>query len=100
MPGYDGYLVHPVDHPEVSSDTIRALMAAFGNAAVKPRYRSRAGHPVIIPSSLAAMIEGTDVNGGLAAVIRSSGTPITLVDVEDPGVIRNINTKEDLAHGR
>ena len=101
--GRDGYLVWPVDHPEVTSGTIRALAAAFcdhANSVIKPRCRGQAGHPVIITSSLASRVPGEDVPGGLAALIRSSGTPVTLVDVEDPGVARNINTKDDLAHGR
>ncbi len=99
LPGCDGYLVFPVDHPEVGTGTVTALLAAFDarrGAVIKPAFRGKAGHPVIIPAQLARTIDGADVAGGLANLIAGSGLSVAAVEVDDPTVLKNINTKDDL----
>lgn len=102
LPGHDGYLVFPVDHPAVDAGTIKALLAAFGDqrgSVVKPTFNGTAGHPVIIPAALAQQVPGKDIAGGLAALVAGSGRAVTPVPVADPAVLKNINTKDDLDNG-
>lgn len=95
----DGYLVMPVDHPHVESKTYGDLLRAFDSKSkkvVRPEFEGRAGHPVIIPRVLAKKLPSEDIEGGLAAFIRGSGTDVVSIAVDDAGVLRNVNTPEDL----
>ncbi|MCU0606723.1 MAG: nucleotidyltransferase family protein [Candidatus Edwardsbacteria bacterium] len=99
LPGYDGYLVFPVDHPQVAAGTIGALVARFeaeSRTVSKPVCEGKTGHPVIIPAALAQTIPDKDIEGGLAKLIAESGSAVTLVPVDDPAVLKNINTRDDL----
>jgi CTP:molybdopterin cytidylyltransferase MocA len=94
----DGYLVMPVDHPHVESRTYGSIMGAFDSNAkrvVRPEFKGKPGHPVIIPRVLAKKLPPADLEGGLAAFIRNSGVKVVSIPVDDPGVLRNINTRED-----
>jgi molybdenum cofactor cytidylyltransferase len=102
LPGCDGYLVMPVDHPTVDPSTIKALLMTFAiepNGVVKPTFDGKAGHPVIIPKTVAKKVTGKDIEGGLAKVIADSGIAVTHVPVDDGAVLKNINTMDDLNHG-
>ena len=95
----EGYLVIPVDHPEVALRTYRELLDAFAaepGSVVRPVRQGRAGHPVIIPLAVARLIPAGDLPGGLAGVIRSSGAPVVSIEIDDPGILINVNTKADL----
>lgn len=97
--GADGYLVMPVDHPHVESRTYGTLMGAFDSNAkrvVRPEFKGTPGHPVIVPRILARKLPPGDLEGGLAAFIRNSGVKVVSIPVDDPGVLRNVNTAEDL----
>jgi molybdenum cofactor cytidylyltransferase len=98
-PGFEGYLVVPVDHPFIKPGTIRDLAETFKQkpyTIVKPYCQGKSGHPVIIPASLAEHIAGQDTTGGLAQVIRNSGLAVARLEVNDNGIFRNINTKGDM----
>lgn len=98
-PGFDGYLVMPVDHPFVKAETISELIKAFqqnSDEVIKPAFRGKDGHPVIIPSSLSPTITGEDREGGLAGLIRDSGLRITRIEIADMGTVKNINTTGDI----
>jgi molybdenum cofactor cytidylyltransferase len=92
-------LVVPVDHPFVGSATIRAIIeCARSNDAsvVKPRYRERAGHPIFIPEQLIPLILDADNTSTLRDIIRNANIPQQFADLDDPGILRNINTRRDL----
>jgi molybdenum cofactor cytidylyltransferase len=88
-------VVLPVDHPLVSSDTVRALLAVDAPAVI-PRRAGKRGHPVIIAREAAERI----VAGALAGpTLREVLHSLAAVDVAvgDPGVNANCNTPEALA---
>lgn len=87
----------PVDHPYVRPETLRALAAALGTHAVaRPRYRERGGHPPLVArSAWPALAACADVPGGARAVIATLDT--VDVPVDDPGVVRDVDTPADLA---
>ena len=96
----DGYLVVPVDHPTVRSDSYRALVQAFAatpHAVIRPVFDGEGGHPLLIPHALAAQLGVEDVVDGLAARVRTSGLPVRSVWLDDPGVVTNLNAPEDVA---
>ena len=82
------------DMPDIKTDTIRA-MATETNAdsAIRPSFDGKPGHPVFIPKALfdkAALLQGEE---GLKAVL---GDAITVLPLDDPGVIWDIDSPNDL----
>jgi molybdenum cofactor cytidylyltransferase len=95
----DTILVMPGDMPFVSPDTVRAVIAASARrpAIVSPRYRGKRGHPVALPASLRDEIRAADASGTLHEVIHTHTEMRVDVDVEDRGVVRDVDRVEDLA---
>ena len=95
----DGWIIWPVDHPNIQKDTILTLIDTFSrnrNCIIIPRYDNKNGHPVVIPMSLA--IPDETPPAGLKEVIMLSHIPVLHVDVNDPGILVNINTPEDVKY--
>ncbi|HEX3764262.1 MAG TPA: nucleotidyltransferase family protein [Kofleriaceae bacterium] len=87
----------PVDHPAVTAGTLRRLIAAFragGAELARPCHDGRGGHPPLIARAvwpaLAACGEQPD---GARGVLRA--TRGIAVEVDDPGVIRDVDTPAD-----
>lgn len=94
----DALLVIPGDMPFVRPDTVRALIAKYRErpAIVSPRYQGKRGHPVVMPLSLRDEIAATPPTANLHEVIkRHPGEPVH-VDVNDAGVVRDVDTRADL----
>lgn len=92
----DSYLVFPVDHPFVKSETISILLqSAFQNpdCVIKPEFRGQRGHPIIIPSSLDIYAQA---EAGLREIIRYSSIATVIVPVEDAGILQNVNHMQDI----
>jgi CTP:molybdopterin cytidylyltransferase MocA len=86
----------PVDHPDVSPATLRALVAALGaHAAVRPVHHGHGGHPPLVRRALwFALAASTGVDGGARTVLQAAG--VHDVAVEDPGCVRDVDTAVDL----
>jgi molybdenum cofactor cytidylyltransferase len=98
----NGVMIIPVDHPYVETNTYKLLMMeSEKNASViiKPKFDGKSGHPIIIPYELANKITGDDFSTGLNDIISKSGCKQVFVDVEDNGILKNINKKEDFING-
>lgn len=95
----DGVVIIPVDHPFVSTDTVKLLIESFcinPESLIKPVFNSVSGHPIIIPPELSKKILSSGINKTLDVVIRESFVKKIGINTDDPGVIKNINTPEDL----
>lgn len=92
----DAAWLWPVDHPHVDPKTLRALIAKLGNhAAARPVFETRGGHPPLIARSLFEKLAASaDVEGGARTVLE--GADMIDVPVDDRGVVRDIDTPEDL----
>ena len=95
----DAILVMPGDMPFVSPDTVRAVIATYARtpAIVSPRYRGKRGHPVALPASLRDEIRAADSRATLHDVIHAHTDIRIDVDVEDRGIVRDVDRVEDLA---
>ena len=95
----DAILVMPGDMPFVSPDTVGAVIDAFAKkpAIVSPRYRGKRGHPVALPMSLRDEIRAAGPRATLHEVIRTHTDIRVDVEVDDPGVVRDVDRLEDLA---
>lgn len=87
------------DHPQVSPSTLDGLIASSraSRSVIAPRYQGRNGHPIAIPTDIARAISKADLSSGLADWFRMDDTRRTFLDVDDPSVVLDIDTPEDLA---
>jgi len=87
----------PVDHPEVEVATLRALVAALGaHDAARPIHAGRGGHPPLVARALWARLAACgELAGGARAVLGAA--EVVDVEVADAGVVRDVDTLEDLA---
>jgi molybdenum cofactor cytidylyltransferase len=97
----DVILVMPGDMPFVSPETVRAVIAAYERkpAIVSPRYRGKRGHPVALPVSLRDEIRKASPGATLHDVIHAHVDMRVDVDVDDRGIVRDVDRPEDLASG-
>jgi len=108
----DSVVVLPVDHPYLAAATVRTLGAAMDAAlsaykgsrrdraqfayAVVPRHEGRRGHPVVLSPGLARRIAADAAADDLSDAIRRNARLVGYLDVPDPGVVRNVNTPDEL----
>jgi molybdenum cofactor cytidylyltransferase len=93
-----GILVTPVDVPLISSETVKALLAAFDRThapIVRATYDGRHGHPVIFARSVFDELRRADPCVGAKAVLRARAREILDVDVPDAGVVTDVDDAED-----
>jgi molybdenum cofactor cytidylyltransferase len=98
-----GAFITLVDHPFVLSETYRLLKGAlskFPGKIIIPVYNRKRGHPIVIPRTIIRqIIESTnDVN--LRDIIKNHESIVVQFRCEDPGVLKDIDTKEDLERAR
>jgi len=95
----DAYLVLPADMPYVSAATVRDVVERWSctsGAIVSPRYGGKRGHPVALPARLREEVLAEDTAHTLHDVIRRHAAEREDLEVDDPGVIRDVDTMEDL----
>jgi molybdenum cofactor cytidylyltransferase len=91
-------LLHLADHPEVRGDTLETLIresAGHPAQAVMPAYRSRGGHPVLIPPAVVPLICSYSGRGGLRKFWLDHPELCVRLPVDDPGVVFDIDTQSD-----
>jgi molybdenum cofactor cytidylyltransferase len=64
---------------------------------VVSRYRRRRGHPVIFDRSVFADLIAAPEDQGARVVVNADPRRVLYVDVEDPGVVLDLDTPADLA---
>lgn len=94
----DVLLVMPGDMPFVRPETVRAVIAKYRerNAIVSPRYRGKRGHPVALPPALRDEIAGFPATATLHDVIKKHTDMRVDLEVDDPGINRDVDTPADL----
>ncbi len=90
-----GVLFTLVDHPAVAPETIAALTAPASAALLRvPRYQGRRGHPVWLSRQLIPEFLALAENGAARDVVRKHAAETEFLDVDDPGVIADIDDPE------
>jgi molybdenum cofactor cytidylyltransferase len=98
--GADIVLVQPGDMPFVRAETIRAVVDECRRTrrAVCPRFSGKRGHPLAIPSSLARQLLDVNPSTPLNEAFAAIGLIRHELDVDDPGVLRDVDVPSDLDH--
>jgi len=95
----DGWLVLPGDMPLVQPQTLRAVAAALEQQPVAfAQHRGRRGHPVGFGSELFSELVRLQGDEGARRLLARY--PTVAVDTDDPGVLMDIDTVDDLAEMR
>ena len=94
----DALVVLPGDMPYVRPETVRAVIAKFRERStiVSPRYKGKRGHPVVLPLSLRDAIAATPPTANLHDVIKRHPSEPVDLEVNDAGVVRDVDTPADL----
>lgn len=93
-----GVLMVLGDQPLVRSDTINRLMEAFRSTdcrAVVPSFGGRRGNPVLLDISLRPQMELLEGDVGCREILERLDD-IQVVEVDDPGVLMDVDTLGDL----
>ncbi len=101
-PTLAGLLVHHVERPRIRPATIRALLAAFAaepEALWQPTHAGRSGHPLLWPRALFEPLLALDPARETARTLvrGAAARSRRKLEVDDPGVLDNIDTPDDLA---
>ena len=93
-PEAEGVLFTLVDHPAVAPETIDALLAGAGSAAVRvPRYEGRRGHPIWFSRALLPEFLAIPPGGAARDIVRAHVAETEFLDVNDPGILADIDDR-------
>jgi len=100
-PESEAAIVNLVDHPLVTTETIKALIASFRKAPLPillASYQGRRGHPVLFSSQVYGEILAAPLDQGAKVVVRKDPTRVREIQLDDPGILADIDTPEDYVH--
>ena len=92
-PDVSGVLFTLVDHPNVRHSTLAQLLAEPARVAI-PRCRNRRGHPIFFSSALIPEFLALDSASSAKTVLERHAAHIRYVDVEDPGILDDVDDPE------
>jgi molybdenum cofactor cytidylyltransferase len=94
----DGWVVALADMPFLRPETIRVIAKALseGAAIAAPSYRGERGHPVGFARRFLEELSSLHGDSGARALLDQHPDWVTAHEVEDPGVLRDIDRPSDL----
>jgi len=97
-PDADAWLIALADMPWIRPSTIRTLAAALSGGAdiVAPSYDGERGHPVGFAQRHYAALSALTGDEGARAIVQVNQTTLRLEATDDPGVVRDIDTRVQL----
>ncbi|MEM5340856.1 nucleotidyltransferase family protein [Paraburkholderia azotifigens] len=92
----DGWIVALADMPRIATPTIEAVARAVdgGASIVAPYYQGQRGHPVGFGIEYRDALAALDGDTGARALLATHA--ITRIDVDDQGVLSDVDTPNDL----
>lgn len=94
-----GFLIALSDMPDLKSGTLHTLCDAFSRAPERiavPLYGGRRGNPVIFPETLRPELATLCGDKGGRDILHREEQALARVQVYDPGILRDIDTREEL----
>ena len=94
----EGVFLFLGDMPLVPPEMAGQLLAVLGpdQQAAAPLFEGQRGHPVLMMASLFPALAGLTGDRGAGALLTSLGHALALVETGDPGVLKDIDRREDL----
>jgi molybdenum cofactor cytidylyltransferase len=98
-PDASGWMILPADMPLVRATTLSAVASQLDHhAVVYAQYQGRRGHPVGFSSELYSELVSLQGDEGARRLVARY--PAHAVEVDDPGVLIDIDTEADLIAAR
>jgi molybdenum cofactor cytidylyltransferase len=97
--GAGGWIIALADMPLIKSATIAAIAHALeaGGELVAPAYKGQRGHPVGLGKRFGAQLLTLGGDAGARDIIAAHKDELVLIECDDPGVLQDIDRREDLA---
>ncbi len=98
-----GLLVVLVDQGCIQAATVAAVRRALARAPLAVARRAgRPGHPTAFGAAIHDRLRGPEADNGARALVEALAATgrVAWVEVDDPGVTRNLNTPNELARAR
>lgn len=99
-PDASAVIIHLTDHPTVKAETFAAVAEAYRQSRkpiVIARYAGRRGHPVLFDRSMFLELINAPEDQGARVVVNADASRVVYIDVEDPGILLDLDTPEELA---
>ncbi|UCD68371.1 MAG: nucleotidyltransferase family protein [Betaproteobacteria bacterium] len=99
-PNYSGWVIALGDMPFIKPATIRKIANAIGQGALiaVPVCDGKRGHPVGLSASLRRELMAITGDEGARELVKRHASECRLIDCsDDPGILRDIDTPDDLA---
>jgi molybdenum cofactor cytidylyltransferase len=92
----EGWIVALADMPRIATSTIETVAITLdkGASLVAPFYQGQRGHPVGFGIEHREALLALDGDTGAKSLLMSQR--VTKVEVDDPGILRDVDTPEDL----
>ncbi|MFO7733396.1 MAG: nucleotidyltransferase family protein [Candidatus Aminicenantes bacterium] len=90
------------DQPFIKAETVDELVAHHRETRkgiVLPVHGGRRGHPVLIDKKYGAEIVALGPEGTLREVVHAHAADVLEVEIDDPDILRDIDTPEDYGSG-
>lgn len=93
------WLVALADMPFIAASSHQAVASCLraGASLAASRYQDRRGHPVGFSSAWLAQLTALGGDQGARSILGQYSGDVTLCDVDDPGVIQDVDRPQDLA---
>jgi molybdenum cofactor cytidylyltransferase len=94
----DVVMILPADMPFVRSPTMVSVASACARAGapIVAAHRGRRGHPLALPATLLPALVNASATGSLRDALTSVDVTVTTVEVDDAGVLRDVDVPADL----
>lgn len=93
-----GWVIALADMPSLKPATIRTIAAAIcdGAAIVAPVRDGQRGHPVAFAARYGGELAALGGDEGARSIVRRDRQSMMLIPVDDPGVLLDIDRREDV----
>jgi molybdenum cofactor cytidylyltransferase len=95
---FEAVVVLPGDYPGIGADVINMLITSFRKSKKKiviPLFRGKRGHPILISHYYRNEVMSLRQEEGLRALSASFQDDVLEVNMDDPAILRDIDTMED-----
>ncbi len=93
-----GWIICLADMPWIQPTTINKIMTALrnGHPLVAPRYQNLRGHPVGFGREYRETLINLQGDAGARSVLKQHKAQLHYLDVNDPGILLDVDTPADL----
>ena len=93
----DAVAIFLADMPSIHRDSLETLIAhSSANTIVLPSYQGKRGHPVLFGRDFWPQLAMLAGDAGAKVVLQHNAEALHIVELNDPGVLQDIDTPADL----